>query len=100
MDLGLGERLQGGSAGEANSSYRKSYSETKSEGGGTRRQGMTIWDLLLPMLQPPLGDLTQPEQVLLPADLLPHQPEGVRFLALRQAALLGDGVQTGKTIQA
>ncbi len=60
---------------------------------------MTVWDLLLPMLQPPLGDLAQPEQVLLPANLLPHQPEGVRFLALREAALLGDGVQTGKTVQ-
>ena len=37
---------------------------------------------------------------MLPEALQPHQPLGVQFLALNHAALLGDGVQTGKTIQA
>jgi SNF2 family DNA or RNA helicase len=60
---------------------------------------MSIWDLLFPLLQPPPFDLASQEQVFLPAELLPHQPEGVHFLASREAALLGDGVQTGKTIQ-
>jgi superfamily II DNA or RNA helicase len=98
VDLPL-ERSQRGHSGQPNGGYKKSYSETKNGGGGIRRQGMTIWDLLFPMLQPPLGDLQAPERVLLPADLLPHQPDGVHFLALREAALLGDGVQTGKTVQ-
>ncbi|HXT40349.1 MAG TPA: restriction endonuclease [Candidatus Angelobacter sp.] len=79
--------------------YRKSYRETKNADGSHSRQPMSVWDLLLPLLQPPPFDLTTQEQVFLPAELLPHQPEGVRFLASREAALLGDGVQTGKTIQ-
>jgi superfamily II DNA or RNA helicase len=79
--------------------YRKSYTETKNADGSTTRRGMTLWDLLLPLLQPPPFDLRTREQVFLPAELLPHQPQGVEFLATREAALLGDGVQTGKTIQ-
>jgi len=79
--------------------YRKSYRETKNPDGSHSRQPMSIWDLLFPLLQPPPFDLTSQEQVFLPAELLPHQPEGVQFLASREAALLGDGVQTGKTIQ-
>jgi superfamily II DNA or RNA helicase len=79
--------------------YRKSYRERKNSDGTHSRQPMSIWDLLFPLLQPPPFDLTTEEQVFLPAELLPHQPEGVRFLASREAALLGDGVQTGKTIQ-
>ena len=79
--------------------YRKSYNETRGSDGTRRRQGMTVWDLLFPLLQPPPFDLASLEQVFLPAELLPHQPEGVHFLASREAALLGDGVQTGKTIQ-
>ena len=92
----IGERHDGDAS---DTGYRKSYTERKSGGGGMTRQGMTIWDLLLPLLQPPPFDLTTQEQVFLPAELLPHQPDGVRFLATREAALLGDGVQTGKTIQ-
>jgi superfamily II DNA or RNA helicase/HJR/Mrr/RecB family endonuclease len=80
--------------------YKRSYTETKREDGGFSRQGMSIWDLLLPLLQPSPVDLASGQVVFLPSDLQPHQPEGVRFLATNSAALLGDGVQTGKTIQA
>ena len=79
--------------------FKKSFSERRNESGGVSSQGMTIWDFLFPLLQPPPFDLKKQQQVLLPAELLSHQPEGVRFLAEREAALLGDGVQTGKTIQ-
>ena len=79
--------------------YKKSYAERKSRGNGALRQFMTVWDLLFPLLQPPPFDIENQQQIFLPAELLPHQPEGVRFLASHEAALLGDGVQTGKTIQ-
>jgi hypothetical protein len=79
--------------------YKKSYTERKSRASGALRQFMTVWDLLFPLLQPPPFDMENQQQVFLPAELLPHQPGGVEFLASREAALLGDGVQTGKTIQ-
>jgi superfamily II DNA or RNA helicase len=88
-----------GKNGGSQNGYRKSYTETKNADGSATRRGMTLWDLLLPLLQPPPFDLRTGEQVFLPAELLPHQPQGVEFLATREAALLGDGVQTGKTIQ-
>ena len=90
--LGFDQRTEG-------EGYKKSYTERRNESGGISRQGMTVWDLLFPLLQAPPFDLKSQQQVLLPAELLPHQPEGVHFLASREAALLGDGVQTGKTIQ-
>src|SRR5262249_44949873 len=79
--------------------YKKSYTERRNDDGTTSRQGMSVWDLLFPLLQPPPFDLSKQEQVYLPAELLPHQPAGVHFLAAHEAALLGDGVQTGKTVQ-
>jgi hypothetical protein len=79
--------------------YKRSYAERKTRGTGAERQVMTVWDLLFPLLQPPPFDVEHQQQVFLPAELLPHQPKGVHFLASHQAALLGDGVQTGKTIQ-
>lgn len=88
------------SADPTRSAYRKSYRETKDADGTKTRWEMTIWDLLLPLLQPPPFDLATCEAVFLPVDLQPHQPSGVNFLASRTGALLGDGVQTGKTIQA
>ena len=88
-----------GKNGTSQNGYRRSYTEIKRADGSTTRRGMTLWDLLLPLLQPPPYDLRTREQVFLPAELLPHQPQGVEFLATREAALLGDGVQTGKTIQ-
>ena len=79
--------------------YKKSYLEKRKADGTRFRQGMSIWDLLFPLLQPPPFDLTTSQTVFMPDDLQPHQPEGVKFLASNTAALLGDGVQTGKTIQ-
>jgi len=92
---GTGTRKNGGSQ----NGYRKSFTEIKHADGSTTRRTMTPWDLLLPILQPPPFDLSTNEPVLLPAELLPHQPQGIAFLASREGALLGDGVQTGKTIQ-
>lgn len=77
--------------------YRKSFTEIKDPSGATRRV-LSIWDLLLPILEPPLVfDL--PDSVTLPDPLYAFQIDGVRFLVEREGALLGDDMGTGKTVQ-
>jgi len=58
-------------------------------------------DLILPLLQPPLGERFD-NVVSFPSGkcLYPFQHEGVRFLAERTSALLGDEMGLGKSIQA
>jgi len=90
----------GGSDQGQQPEYKRSYREWKRADGGISRQGLSIWDRLFPLLQPPPFDVTKQEVVILPGELEPHQPAGVKFLASQAGALLGDGVQTGKTIQA
>jgi len=80
--------------------YKRSYRERRREDGGMSRQGLSIWDLIFPLLQPPPFDIANQQAVILPGELEPHQPAGVKFLASQTGALLGDGVQTGKTIEA
>ena len=82
--------------------YRKSF---RIETSGDQRSGkltkldiMRIWDVVLPLLLPPL-DFEFSDQLLLPSDLYPFQIDGVRFLAERDSALLADDMGTGKTIQ-
>jgi superfamily II DNA or RNA helicase len=82
------------------SNYKLSYIEQRREDGGLSRQGLSIWDSIFPLLQPPPFDVASQQAVILPGELEPHQPAGVKFLASQAGALLADGVQTGKTIQA
>jgi len=76
---------------------RKSFKELRK---GTRK-GPDLWDLLFPVLQAPVvegfSDLLD-----LPPRCRPYsyQWEGIKFLVEREAALLGDDMGTGKTIQA
>ncbi len=56
------------------------------------------WALLLPVLQPPLR-LSLGLHIGLPSPLYPYQTKGVEFLADTKAALLGDDMGTGKTVQ-
>ena len=59
------------------------------------------FDLILPLLQPPLGENFDNPLVLPPGkSLYPFQCEGVRFLVERDAALLADEMGLGKSIQA
>jgi SNF2 family DNA or RNA helicase len=74
----------------------KSYTETKT-GSVTSRRVLTIWELILPMLQPPL-DFDFPEQLPLPSELYNFQKTGVTFLLNNKGALLGDEMGTGKTV--
>ncbi len=78
--------------------YRKSFTETPSRSGASRRL-MTIWDLILPLLEPPLC-LEFPDFLDIPNPLYPYQVDGVRFLIDRESALLADDMGTGKTVTA
>jgi superfamily II DNA or RNA helicase len=77
--------------------FRKSYS-VKKYANTTIRNLLSIWDLVFPILQPPLS-LGLSGSTTLPHDLYPYQNDGVKFLAERDSALLGDDMGTGKTIQ-
>jgi hypothetical protein len=58
-------------------------------------------DLILPLLQPPLGEDFDNIVSFPPGKgLLRFQPDGVRFLLDRTSALLGDEMGLGKSIQA
>ncbi len=77
--------------------FRRSFKEAPSRAGATRLT-MSIWDVILPLLQPPLL-LEFPLLLDLPSPLHNYQREGVRFLTERDSALLADDMGTGKTVQ-
>jgi hypothetical protein len=67
----------------------------------TPLQVVDLLDLVLPLLQPPLGENFDNVVSFPPGTrLYPFQPEGVRFLAEQTSALLGDEMGLGKSIQA
>jgi superfamily II DNA or RNA helicase len=74
---------------------RKAYQETLSPDGLTRHK-RSIWDLIYPVLLPPLL-LDFVGQLDLPREPWPHQRTGVDFLIGHESALLGDEMGTGKT---
>jgi SNF2 family DNA or RNA helicase len=80
--------------------YRKSFSERKTDRNHTSRKGIDLWDLLLPILQPPV-DNSFVDVLDLPPRCFPYvyQWEGIKFLVERQSALLADDMGTGKTVQ-
>ncbi len=80
------------------SKLRTTFTEVK-RGPVTERKTLSIWDLILPLLQPPL-EYEYPKILDLPEDVYPYQWEGIKFLAEDKYALLGDDTGLGKTIQA
>jgi SNF2 family DNA or RNA helicase len=80
--------------------YRKSFVGGKLDRSHTSRKGADLWDLLLPLLQPPINQLFV-DVLDLPPRCTPYtyQWEGIKFLVERKAALLGDDMGTGKTVQ-
>lgn len=59
------------------------------------------FDLIFPLLQPPLGEnFDSPIAFPMGMELYPFQREGVKFLAENERALLGDEMGLGKSIQA
>lgn len=66
-----------------------------------RKPIIDVFDLILPILQPPLGEALDNIISFPPSQsLYPFQREGVQFLAQHRAALLGDEMGLGKSIQA
>jgi superfamily II DNA or RNA helicase len=84
-------RLAFGSLGLGN---RKAFEQAR----GRITRGMSVWDLLLPLLQRPVN-LDLGTVVDLPSSLYPYQTKGVEFLVETSSALLGDDMGTGKTVQ-
>ena len=84
---------------------RKSYEladERPSKTSGEKlryRSFPSFWDIILPILQPPL-DLGAAKPIFLPSPLYPFQHPGVEFLLDHTSALLGDEMGTGKTVTA
>lgn len=73
---------------------RKAFEQER----GRVTRGMSVWDLLLPLLQRPVN-LDLGTVVELPSNLYPYQTKGVEFLLETPSALLGDDMGTGKTVQ-
>jgi len=80
----------------ARTGQRKAYHERKTP-TGTLRQRVGIWDLILPLLKPPLN-LDFPTQIDLPFELYPYQIPGVQRLVENDSFLLADEMGTGKTV--
>lgn len=75
---------------------RKGYREIKTP-TGTLRQRVGIWDLILPLLKPPLN-LDFPTQIDVLSKLYDYQRPGVARLVENSSFLLADEMGTGKTV--
>jgi SNF2 family DNA or RNA helicase len=76
---------------------RKSYTIKKTRSSVTIKK-KSVWDLLFPILQPPIiTDFSG--QFELYQELYPFQKKGVEFLFDSKSALLADQMGTGKTVQ-
>lgn len=75
---------------------RKAYSEARTP-TGVLTKGVSLWDLILPLLKPPLN-LDFPTQIDLPHELYPYQIDGVGKLLKNDSFLLADDMGTGKTV--
>ena len=74
----------------------KAYSETIVEGRKSR-QITSLWDLIYPILKPPLN-FEFPGNIAFPHNLYPFQIEGIKRLIKNPAFLLADEMGTGKTV--
>jgi SNF2 family DNA or RNA helicase len=77
---------------------RKAYKE-RMTATGTLRQTAGIWELILPLLKPPLN-LAFPLQIDLPFELYAYQVPAVQKLVENNSFLLADEMGTGKTVMA
>jgi SNF2 family DNA or RNA helicase len=76
---------------------RKAYKEHRLP-NDTLRQTMTVWDLVLPLLQAPLPLGIDDAACDLPHPLYRYQVDGIAFLRDTRSALLADEMGTGKTV--
>jgi len=80
--------------------YRKSFKRVRHDSTHTSVTRLSPWDMLLPILQPPVNfdfidNLDLPPRF----QHRPYQWEGIKFLVESDGALLGDDMGTGKTVQ-
>jgi SNF2 family DNA or RNA helicase len=76
---------------------RKAYKEHRLA-QDTLRQTLSVWDLVLPMLCPPVALGASTAVCELPHPLYRYQVDGITFLRDSRAALLADEMGTGKTV--
>ncbi len=84
--------------GGARLGNRRAFEQARGVGNQRVTRRMSIWDLLLPLLQRPVN-LDLGTVIDLPSNLYAFQTKGVEFLVETQSALLGDDMGTGKTVQ-
>ena len=83
----------------ASDGFRKAYKREKSQGATSSfaTESLTFWDLLYPILLPPLN-VNFKNQFELYKPLFKFQPAGIEFLVKNESALLADEMGTGKTV--
>lgn len=80
--------------------YRKSFRRVRRDSTLTSVTRLSPWDMLLPILQPPVNfDFIDVLDLPPRWESRPYQWEGIKFLIERDGALLGDDMGTGKTVQ-
>jgi superfamily II DNA or RNA helicase len=79
--------------------FRKAYKREKAQNSTASyiTQSLTFWDLLYPVLLPPLV-VNFKSKFELFRPLFKFQPAGIEFLVKNQSALLADEMGTGKTV--
>lgn len=85
-------------AKQAREGLKKAYKREKTPGAisSYKTQTLTLWDLLFPLLLPPLNLNFNPQFEI--GQLRNYQIPGVNFLINSHSALLADEMGTGKTI--
>jgi len=87
----VGERVEG---------YRKSFKRVRHDSTRTSVTRLSPWDILLPLLQPPVSyDFIDVLDLPPRCKPYPYQWDGIKFLVENDGALLGDDMGTGKTVQ-
>lgn len=80
--------------------YRKSFKRVRDGSTRTSVNKVSRWDMLLPILQPPVNfDFIDVLELPPRCKPYPYQWEGIKFLVETDGALLGDDMGTGKTVQ-
>lgn len=80
--------------------YRRSFLGDPADRFLKRPRGPDAWDLMLPVLQPAVdADFRGAPDLAPTRSLRPYQRAGVAFLVGRRAAVLGDVLGAGKTVQ-
>ena len=87
------------SEGERQREYRKAYTRTKTPNAISSHatKSLNTWDLIYPILLPPLNLSFAPQFDIL-NKLRPYQQTGISFLVNNESALLADEMGTGKTV--